>query len=241
MILRQRESEEQRQQRLLRRREIERCQRQLQNEEQRAERLQRRRQNDQNHQQLEDDEQRDERRSRRRRRQLNETPQQRNSRLVNAKKAVAITNCVVQRSKMEGSREECKNLEIVVGSHSSVRKSPKKFCIDNEKVQHQCDEGDSVKVKSLDEIVQLAVHQRITIEGKVQSVEKIEKVKACGTMLDKQEVTIADATAAWRCVIWEKDINKLKEDNSYGLVNVTICTFNGSKYLSCLRSHVLRK
>ena len=92
--------------------------------------------------------------------------------------------------------EGCKNLEIVVGSHSSVQKSPKKFCIDNEKVQLQCDEGDAVKVKSLDEIVQLAVHQRITIEGKVQSVEKLEKVKARGTMLDKQDVTIANATAA---------------------------------------------
>jgi len=48
----------------------------------------------------------------------------------NTKKAIAITNCIVQRSKMEG----CKNLEIVVGSHSSVQKSSKKFCIDNEKV-----------------------------------------------------------------------------------------------------------
>ena len=146
----------------------------------------------------------------------------------NAKEAVAITNCIMQSSKMEG----CKNLEIVVGSHSSVQKSPKKFCIDNEKLQFQCDEGDAAKVKSLDEIVQLAVHQRITIEGKVQSVEEVEKVKACGTMLDKQDVTIADATAACRCVVWEKDINKLKEDNSYRLINVTICTFNGRVYLS---------
>ena len=128
--------------------------------------------------------------------------------------------------------EGYKNLEIVVGSHSSVQKSPKKFCIDNEKIQLQCDEGDAVKVKSLDEIVQLAVHHRITLEGKVQSVEKIEKVKARGTMLDKQDVAIADATAAWRCVVWEKDMNKLKEDYSYRLINVTIRTFNGSKYLS---------
>ena len=81
--------------------------------------------------------------------------------------------------------EGCKNLEIVVGSHSSLQKSSKKFCIDDEKVQFQCDKGDAVKVKSLDEIEQLAVYQCITIEGKVQSVEKVEKVKACGTMLDK--------------------------------------------------------
>ena len=113
----------------------------------------------------------------------------------NAKEAVATTNWIVQRSKMEGR----KNLEIVVGSHLSVQKSPKKFCIDDKKVQFQCDEGDAVKVKSLDEIDQLAVYQRIAIKGKVQSVEK---VKVHGTMLDKQDVTIADATAAWRCVIW---------------------------------------
>ena len=35
-----------------------------------------------------------------------------------------------------------KNLE----SHSSVQKSPKKFCIDDKKVQFQCDEGDRVKI-----------------------------------------------------------------------------------------------
>ena len=51
-------------------------------------------------------------------------------------------------------------------------------------------------------------------------------------MLNKQDVIIADATAAWRCAIREKDINKLKEDNSYRLINVTIRTFNGTKYLS---------
>ena len=61
-----------------------------------------------------------------------------------------------------------------MGSHSSVQKSPKKFYIDNEKVQLLCDEGDAVKVKSLDEIVQLAVHQCITIQGKVQSLEDRE-------------------------------------------------------------------
>ena len=113
-------------------------------------------------------------------------------RACNTKEAIAITNCIVQRSKTEG----CKNLEIVVGSHSNVQNPPKKFSIDNEKVQLQCDEGDAVKVKPLDEIIQMAVHQRITIEGKVQSVEKIEKVKVRRTMLHKQDVIIADATGA---------------------------------------------
>lgn len=90
-------------------------------------------------------------------------------------------------------------------------------------------------MKLLDKITQLAVHQHVTIEGKVQSVEK---VKARGAMLDKQDVTIADSTSAWRCVVWEKDINTLKEDNSYKLVNAMIRTFN---ICLCLRNCVLRK
>ena len=66
----------------------------------------------------------------------------------NVKEVVAIINCIIQKSKMEG----CNDLEIIVGSHSSMQKSPKKFCIDDEKVHLWYDEGYAVKVKFLHEI-----------------------------------------------------------------------------------------
>ena len=51
-------------------------------------------------------------------------------------------------------------------------------------------------------------------------------------MWRRQEVVLADGTAACRCVLWEAHTDQLKEGNSYKFENVTIRSYNGSKYLS---------
>lgn len=68
----------------------------------------------------------------------------------------------------------------------------------------------------------------------MQSVSPIEQVlvKATGKQLNKQEILLADGTAACRCVLWEAHTNQLKEGSSYSFDNVTIRSYNGSKYLS---------
>ena len=49
----------------------------------------------------------------------------------------------------------------------------------------------------------------------VQSVATIEQVllKATGKQLSKQEILLADCTAACRCVLWEQHVNGAEEDH----------------------------
>jgi len=51
-------------------------------------------------------------------------------------------------------------------------------------------------------------------------------------MLLKQEFVLADCTDVCRGVIWQEQVNKLKEDCSYKFINVTVRSFNGTKYIS---------
>jgi len=57
-------------------------------------------------------------------------------------------------------------------------------------------------------------------------------VKATGKQLTKQDVILADGTAACRCVLWEAHTDQLKVGDSFTFENVTIRSYNGSNYLS---------
>ena len=53
-----------------------------------------------------------------------------------------------------------------------------------------------------------------------------------------QNCQIADAYSHCRIVLWEEHVNKLTEDQSYQISNVSVCSYNGSKYLSASGFHV---
>ena len=144
-------------------------------------------------------------------------------------KELAITNCSVQK------RKASDELEIVAGSKSDIICSPKKFRIDNDLVSSTCPSGTSVctcNASSLEEISSFAINQHINITGKVQSVKPVETVKGRHGTLTKQDIVIADSTGVCQCVLWERDVGKCLENNTYQLNNVTIRSFNGIKYLS---------
>ena len=65
----------------------------------------------------------------------------------------------------------------------------------------------------------------------VSAVEELVK-KGTGKQLRKQEFVIADTTASCRGVAWEQHLHQLKEDGSYKILNATVRSFNGAKYLS---------
>jgi ssDNA-binding replication factor A large subunit len=50
--------------------------------------------------------------------------------------------------------------------------------------------------------------------------------------LSKQDVTIADATAAARLTLWESDVHSVREGRSYELSNLVVRSYLGDKYLS---------
>lgn len=76
----------------------------------------------------------------------------------------------------------------------------------------------------------MIVNEHVNVVGKVVSLHLAEKVK--GRSLTKQDFELADCTAVCRGVAWEGDVGKLKEGSSYKLLNVTIRTFDNSKYVS---------
>ncbi len=84
----------------------------------------------------------------------------------NARKSsegVALTNCLVQRTKQPGAE-----LEVKATAHTSVVKSPRKFEL-AEDVEYTA--VASSELRSLEEIDGLAVNQRVTVTGKVVSVK----------------------------------------------------------------------
>ena len=89
-------------------------------------------------------------------------------------------------------------------------------------------------MKSLEEVKDLMEHQQVTFAGKVTSVLQVEELikKSTGKMFRKCDFIIADATASCRGVVWEENLNMLKEDSSYKIFNGTVRSFNGAKYLS---------
>ncbi len=147
----------------------------------------------------------------------------------NARKSsegVALTNCLVQRTKQPGAE-----LEVKATAHTSVVKSPRKFEL-AEDVEYTA--VASSELRSLEEIDGLAVNQRVTVTGKVVSVKPAESVhvKSRGETLQKQDLVLGDSSSRCRAVAWVNHVGVLKVGDSYKLANVTVRSFNGAKYVS---------
>jgi len=142
------------------------------------------------------------------------------------KGSVALQNCFIKRVR------DNDNFEVHVNNKTSIIPSPKKFKVDDELIATQAKQ--SAALATVEEIKDVAEHQSVSLSGKVQSISPIEQVlvKATGKQLNKQEIILADGTAACRCVLWHPHTNQLKEGSSYNFENVTIRSYNGSKYLS---------
>ena len=142
------------------------------------------------------------------------------------KREVAIKNCSVKRNRSD-------TFEILANSKSSITNSPKKFRIDDEMVRKHagvaCDLGTTEELNDLKEM------QRINVIGKVQSISPTEEIKGKSTgctPLLKQDFTLADGTSVCRGVLWQQQVDVLREECSYKLLNVTVRSFNGAKYIS---------
>lgn len=135
---------------------------------------------------------------------------------------VALQNCLVKR--------KVDDFELHVNSKSSILSSPKKFKVSDD----SCEEEYCPELQTLEDLKDLAEHQQVTFTGKVLSVSAAEEMAKKGTrkQLHKQDFVIVDTTASCRGVAWEQHLHKLKKDDSYKIINATVRSFNGAKYLS---------
>ena len=140
------------------------------------------------------------------------------------KREVAVTKCSVKRGLGDA-------FEIIANEKTSIVNSPKKFKISDEcSLRQAASTSDLETIEGLKDVKEF---QRINVVGKVQSISPSEEVKGKGgDVLLKQEFVLADKTDLCRGVIWEEKVNVLKEGTSYKLVNVTVRSFNGARYIS---------
>ena len=152
-----------------------------------------------------------------------------------AKRGVALQNCFFKRSR------DNDDFEVHVNKKTSILPSPKKFRIDEKLIPMEVT-CSAAALGTIEELKDAVEHQCVCVSGKVQSISGVEQVlvKATGKQLTKQEVVLADGTAACRCVLWETHTDKVEEGNSYKLENVTVRSFNGSKYLSAGEKAVIK-
>ena len=110
-------------------------------------------------------------------------------------------------------------MEVVVGGSIQISTSPRKY----NKLAHPLE----VSVK---EGHNISDTKRISMMVKVIDVEKVKP------KLFKQDFMVANKTAYIRLTLWQEDIDKLQNGNSYLLQNLIVKSFNGSKYLNTPKS-----
>ena len=68
---------------------------------------------------------------------------------------------------------------------------------------------------------------------KVLRISEKQEVKA---ELEKQDITISDATGTARLTLWQENIGKLDVDDSYEIKDLIVNSYNGTKYLTSPKS-----
>ena len=130
--------------------------------------------------------------------------------------SVALENCQVKRAKYSD------DMEIVLRSTSKVQSSPKKFS--KEKIAVLMNE----KI-TLDSLGTKNEYDKVTVSAKVIRIDEPTQVSG---NLTKQDLIIADATAAAKITLWEDRVDTIDEGDSYEFKNVNVRSFKQEKYLS---------
>ena len=99
-----------------------------------------------------------------------------------------MSNCCIQRSKWLGSDV----FEVVTGSRSGVKPSPKRFKVNEDSVIAEL--SVVMKVDAIDQLKDVAVNRNVVVVGKVLSIQESVPIEAKGKTLLKQEFLLADST-----------------------------------------------
>ena len=133
------------------------------------------------------------------------------------KNPLVMSNCEVKRSR-RGDQ-----LEILLSKHTEVEKSAKVFDVDSACVKA------GGKVIMLKQLEQLVAFQRVTVEVKALHVEEVMEVSGGKK---KQDVTVGDSSGTARLTVWESEVGKVAEGDSYRLSGVVVREFRGKKFIS---------
>ena len=82
---------------------------------------------------------------------------------------------------------------------------------------------------TLDRLTTKNDFERISVTAKVTGIGETMKVSGG---IAKQDAIIADSTGVVKLTLWEANIGKVTEDNSYRFENMMVQSYNDCKYLS---------
>ena len=136
------------------------------------------------------------------------------------KSPVKITNCQVKPSRNGGQ-----GFDILLNTDSEISVSAKKL-----EMESIMTTPEKPKLITLDTLPSLPQYDKVSVNIKVLKVfqpQEVGQMKTC-----KQDVSIADRTAASTVVLWEEHVNSLKEGQSYHLANFHVKEFQSRKHLS---------
>lgn len=125
--------------------------------------------------------------------------------------SVLLEHCKIKRARPS------EDLEILLNSTTILAKSPQKFNVSSV--------PDNIVLKDL---VQYKIDDRVTFNAKVIAIENPQKVSHG---LTKQEIVVADATAAAHLTLWENDVGSLEKNKSYFFKNMKVTSFRSEKYV----------
>ena len=130
-------------------------------------------------------------------------------------KSIALSACRIQTNKFDSK------LEIMAGKRSTVQSSPKKFKIDDSILDDAS--SSKVEVVTIEEVMNLAINQCVTVVGKVVRVDAAMEVNSKESkVLMKQDCILSDSNGSCRVVLWQGDIGKLKEGQCYRMCRVSV-------------------
>ena len=140
---------------------------------------------------------------------------------------IALANCQIKEASLRyASGSEDTPFEIWTSRRSHVESS-------SEKSFDLTDVEKKYSVVALEDLVNIAVNERVVVSIKVVDMEETRTIKnKYGKEFTMQNVMVADGTAQCRVVLWETEVGKLELDKSYRLENVAVRVFNDVKHLS---------
>ena len=123
--------------------------------------------------------------------------------------AVSLSHCEVKCARYG------EQLEVLVNKFTDFERSGKKFPVTKDK---KC--GDAVELSRLQT---LAAFQRVVVKVKVVQVDEAMEV----SQGKKQDIVVGDASGTARLTVWETEIGKMKEEQSYCLSGIMVREFQG--------------
>ena len=128
---------------------------------------------------------------------------------------VTLENCKIKKARQSD------DLEVQLKSNTTLRKSPMKYAVSSKSLMKE-----DICLKDLTD---KPVYSKVSFQAKVINVDYPAKL-AGG--LSKQEVTVADSTAAARITLWQSDINTVEEFESYYFKGMSVRSFKNENNLS---------